>query len=287
MTLFSWLARTTCVAILLLGVGCGGKTHIVGSVADGSAGDKEGGLGGTVSAGGAQGLGGLSGEDGPISLGGAIGSGGVIAGNGGVIAGKGGVIAGNGGVITGNGGVIAGNGGKTGVGAGGSGTGGVGGGISGSGGAPGGSSGSGGAVGRGGTSGSGGSSVDGGSGGGATECEQRGGTCKSVALTADAYDWCASISGTCELPVPKYEGALGCTASLDGVRPICCLPRWEQPPSQCVDAGSACYPWPPAERQVGAGDMCPTGWIAMRSMCEPKDRLCCKPPMRPICLPWP
>jgi hypothetical protein len=320
MTRFSWLIRTMCLPILLFGISCGGKTHIVGRVVDGSAG---GGPGGTASGGGAQGSGGLPGQDRPISLGGATSTGSGTA-TGGTTGGggAGGTISkdapvetggdrGTGGA-TGIGGASLGSGGSPGSGGGSGGSPGSGGGSGGSsgrggqtGGSPGngggnggssggggqtggsaGSSGSGGAGGLGGTAGSTGSTGDGGLDGGVNECEQRGGECQSVPLTADTYAWCVSLSGNCKVPASAYEGALGCAASADGVMPICCLP-WDQPQSQCADAGMACYPQIPG--LLDYYEMCPMGWMISNAMCEQPGTDCCGPPVypEPICAPWP
>jgi hypothetical protein len=151
MTLSPWLTRAMCSTILLLGIGCGDKTHIVGSTADGSADSSGGGLGGPTSPGGAggtgaTGAGGTMTKDAPVETGGNGGTGGAIASGG--IGGTGGLTtggAGTGGVGTGGaktGGTGMGGTGTGGTGMGGAGTGGVGtggamrtGGISGTGGA--------------------------------------------------------------------------------------------------------------------------------------------------------
>ncbi|MBN2575551.1 MAG: hypothetical protein JXP73_13385 [Deltaproteobacteria bacterium] len=398
MTRLAWPIRTICPAILLLGMSCGGKTHIVGSVADGSAGGEKGGLGGTASAGGAVGSGGLPGQDGPLNLGGTTGIGGsaslrdAAVATGGASAGGGATGAGGtGGAIGrgGSGGTPDGGGGRA---SGGSvGTGGVvgGGGGGGSGGVPvdagrlcpppggnccfldedcqagyecagatctaerqspgiceyvaalgpgqcwrdsdcpaesdgcrgqsicpcgalcvspdrpgtcampdgtggaigtGGAGGGGGTGGGGGSGGSAGSSGDGGLDGGVTECEQRGGQCQSVPLTADPYAWCVSLSGNCLLPASAYEGALGCAAGADGVIPICCLPRWEQPSGQCAAGGTmACYPQIAGLPNDRYAEMCPLGWSISNATCEQAGTDCCGPPIypEPICEPWP
>ena len=302
MTLFSWLARTMCLAIFVLGIGCGGKTHVVGSVADSSVG---GGSGGTASAGGAVGSGGLPGQDGPMGLGGATGTssgtatGGTTGGGGaggtppkdapvgtGGIRGTGGSTGGGGARGTGG---ATGKGGHTGGSAGSLETGGVSGGSSGRGGQTGGSAGSAGSGGVGGTAGSTGSSVDGGWDGGGIECERRGGTCQSVPLTADAYAWCVSLSGNCQVPASAYEGALGCAASADGVIPICCLPQWEQPSGQCAASGTmACYPQIAGLPSDRYEEMCPMGWMISNATCDQAGTDCCGPPVRqPVCEPWP
>jgi hypothetical protein len=277
MTRFSWLTRTTCLAILLLGIGCGGKTHIVGSLSDGSVGD---GSGWKPGAGGTQGSGGLLGQDGPTSLGsGGAATGGTTGGGG-----AGGTIAKD---------AAAGTGGNRGTG----GATGSGGASLGSGGQTGGSTGSpgtGGAGGTGGTSGSAGSSGDGGLDGGVTECEQRGGDCQSVPLTANAYAWCVSISGSCKLPSSVYEGTLGCAANADGVMAVCCLPQPAQPPSQCSGAGMACYPMIAGLPKDRYEEMCPKGWRISNAICSEQQpgTDCCGPPVRtepprPICEPLP
>ncbi|MBN2575468.1 MAG: hypothetical protein JXP73_12965 [Deltaproteobacteria bacterium] len=291
MTIFSLPTPVVCLAILLLGIGCGGKTHVVGSAADGSAGGAGGGSGGTAGLGGAQGSGGLTGQDGPTALGGATSMGGATA-TGGATGGGGvgGTMPKDAPVATGDargtGGAI-GSGGRTGASGGKSGAGVASGGRFGTGGADGGSSGTGGEGGRGGTSGSTGSSVDG--GGGVIECEQRGGQCQSVPLTANAYAWCVSLSGNCLLPTSVHEGALGCAAGADGVMPVCCLPWWDQPQSQCVGGGMACYPTTtPSGTPIDHEDMCPMGWSISNAVCGEAGTDCCGPPVAgPVCEPWP
>ena len=121
MTRFPWLTRAMCSTILLLGIGCGGKTHVVGSVTDGSAGGKGGGSGGTTGLGGTTGDGGAGGtmpKDAPVATGGIGGAGTGGTGKGGSGAGGTGTGAkpGTGGVI-GNGGAPS-SGGRTGTGGG-------------------------------------------------------------------------------------------------------------------------------------------------------------------------
>jgi len=285
MTRYAWLLRAMSLAILLFGIGCSERTHLVGSAADGSAGG-----GGVVSdamsgTGGAKGLDGLPMQDGPTSLAGAIGMGGAT-GNGGTIGGggDGGTSPKDAPAATGGArgtGGATGSGGRTGRIAGST--------EIGSGGRAGGSSGSfrtGSAGGSGGSAGSTGTNLDGGEVG--TACEQRGGECQSVPRTADAYAWCVSFSGSCLLPAPPAEGTLGCAASEDDVVPICCLPWWNQPSSQCVDAGWACYPLPKSGSPVAVSDVCPMGWGSPNSTCNQGEvAYCCAPPVKPVCEPWP
>ncbi len=228
---FPWLTRAMCSTILLLGIGCGNKTHVVGSTADGSA-DGNGGSGGMTSLGGTGGL--------PAGAGGGSGAGGVAGGSGGTVSGTGGSGAGGVPATGGAGGTTLGSGG-TGNGGGGSG------GTLGAGGGSGGAAGAGGAWGQGGAGQGGSSGLDAGRDSSA-DATQPGcpasvpsGSCSAPAGTICYYGddarWFCKTSAKCSQGVWQVTQPLAeCTAAPD---PGCPADPASPPASVCsLDGGT-------------------------------------------------